>query len=72
MRKGVAVQSLAAEIVMDCGNFMVAALNFSLKHFLKLKYYGTFTYITQIVHSTAHLNPLKGVFSDKPLKIMFT
>ena len=59
----------AAEILMDCGNFMVAALNLSLIHFLKLKYYGTFTYITQIVHSNAYLNLFKGVFSDKPLII---
>ena len=26
-------------------------------------------YITQTVHSNAHLNALKGVFSDKPLII---
>ena len=59
-----AMWPLAAEILMDCGNVMLAALNFSLIHFLKLKFYGTFTYIIQIVHSNAHLNPLKGVFSN--------
>ena len=68
MRKTVAMQPLASEILMDCGNYMLAALNFSFIK-LKLKYYGTFTYITQIVHSYAHLNPLQGVFSDKPLII---
>ena len=26
-------------------------------------------YIIQIVHSNAHLNPKKGVFRDKPLKM---
>ena len=45
----------------------LAALNIYLICFLKFKYYGTFTNITQIVHSKAHLNPLKGVVSDKPL-----
>ena len=54
---------------MDCGNFMLAALNFSLIHFLTLNYYVGFTYITQIVQSNAHLNPLKGIFSDKSLII---
>ena len=48
MRKCVAVQPLAAETLIDCGNLMLAVL-----HFLKLRYYGTFT---QIVHSSAHLN----------------
>ena len=42
---------------MDCGNVMLAALNFSSIHFFKLKYYGTFTFISQIVHS--HLKTLK-------------
>ena len=46
---------------------MLGALNFSLKHLLKLKYYGSFTYIKQIVHSNTHLNTLKGVFRDKSL-----
>jgi hypothetical protein len=46
---------------------MLAAPTFSLIHFLKLKYFGTFTYITQIVHLNAHLNPLEGDF--KPLRI---
>ena len=32
VRKGVAL-----EMYMDCGNCMLAALNFSLIHFLKLK-----------------------------------
>ena len=48
---------------MDCVNFMLAAPNFSLIGFLKLKYYGKFNYITQIVHLNAHLNPLKGIFT---------
>ena len=51
-------------MVTDCGNVMLAALNSSLIHFLKFKYYATFTYITQIIHSDAHLNPLKGILSD--------
>ena len=63
-----AVWALAAKILMDCGNFMLAVLNFSIIHFLKLKFYGTYTYTTQIVHSNSHLNPLK-VFSNKPLII---
>ena len=37
MRKVVAMGPLAAEILMDCGNVMLAALTFSLVHFLKLK-----------------------------------
>ena len=49
---------------------MLAALNFSLIQFLKLKCYGTFTYIAQIGHSNVNFNPLKGVFSDKPLIIV--
>ena len=69
MRKGVAVWPLVAEILMDCGNVMLAATTFSLIHFLKLKYFGTFTFITQIVHPNTHLNPLKGVISGKPLII---
>ena len=69
MRKGVAAWPLAAEILIDCRNFMLPALIFSLIHFLKLKFYGNFTYITQIVYSKAQLNPLDGVFSDKPLII---
>ena len=61
MRKGVAVWQLTADILMGCGNVMLAALNFSLIPFSKFKYYGTFTYITQIIHSDAHLNPLKCI-----------
>ena len=38
-------------------------------HLLKLKYYGTLTYITQIVISNTHLNTLKGVFRDNLLLI---
>ena len=45
MRKGVALWPLTAEMLMD---FKLAALNF-----------GTFTSITQIMNSDAHLNPLK-------------
>ena len=64
-----AVGPLVAKNLMHCGNFMLAALTFSHIHFLKLKYFGTFTYITQIVHLNTHLNSLNGVFSDKPLII---
>ena len=38
-------------------------------HFIKLKYYGNFTYITQNVHSNAHLHHFKGIFSDETLSI---
>ena len=41
---------------------------FLLKLLFKFKYYGTFAYITQIIHPDAHLNHLKGILSDKPLK----
>ena len=64
MRKGGAVWPNAAEIFKDCGNVML-----SLIHIFKLKYYGIVTCITQFCHSNAHFNPLKGVFSDKPLII---
>ena len=67
MRKGVAIDR---GNLMDCGNVLLAPLNYFLIHFLKLKLYGTFTYITQIVHSNAHLNPRKGVFSDNSLIIV--
>ena len=60
---------MTVEILTDCGNFMLEALNFSLEHFLKLKHFGTFTYITQIIHSNASLNLFKGIFSNKPLII---
>ena len=53
-----------------CGNFQLEALNLFLICFSKLKYYGNFNHITQIVHSNAHLNPLKGIFSDKLLIIV--
>jgi hypothetical protein len=69
MRIGLAVWPLATEILMDCTTFMLAAMNCSLIHFFKLKYYGTFTHITQFVCSNAHVYPLKGGFSDKPLMI---
>ena len=60
-----------SEILMDCGNCMLVALNFSLIHFLKFKYYGIFTYITQIIHSDVHLTTLKAIFilCDKPIII---
>jgi hypothetical protein len=48
MRKGVVTQSLAAEILKDCGNLMFAALNFSLIHILNSKYHGNLTYITHV------------------------
>ena len=43
--KKVALWPLTVEILMDCGNYMLAV--------------RTFTYITQTIHSDAHLNPLK-------------
>jgi hypothetical protein len=71
MRKGVAVGPLAAEILMGCRNFMfAAALTFSIIHFLNLKYFGTFSYKAQIVHSSTNLNPLKDAIRDKPLLIL--
>ena len=51
MRKGAAAQPLAAEMLIDCRNAMLAALNFSLIRFLKLKYCGNSTYISHIVHA---------------------
>ena len=38
MRKGVALWQLAAEILMDRGNFILAALNFYLIHLSKFIY----------------------------------
>ena len=38
MRKCVALQPLAEEMFMDCGHFMLTTLNFSLIHFLEMKY----------------------------------
>jgi hypothetical protein len=67
MRKRVGAWSLATEISWICGNFKLAALNCSLICFVKLKYYVSFNYITQIIHSNAHFNPFQGVFSDKLL-----
>ena len=57
MRKGVIMQSLTAEIFIDRGNLCFQQRLFSPIHLLKLKYYGTFIYITQIVHSNAHVDP---------------
>ena len=59
------------EILMDCVNFVLVALNYSLIHFWKLKNYVTFTYIALILQSNPQLNPLKGIFSDncKNLKL---
>ena len=50
---------------MDCMNVMLAALKFYCILFLNLNYYGTFTYITQYVHSNSHLNLMKGIFRYK-------
>ena len=61
-RTFVAVWPLAMEISWDCGNLFSYML-------LKLKYNGNFNHFTQIVHSNAHLNPLKGISNDKPLII---
>ena len=68
MRKHVGAWALAAEISWVCGNFQLAALNYSSISFIcyvKLKYYVNLNYITQIVHSNAHFDPFQGVFSDK-------
>jgi hypothetical protein len=56
---------LATDISWDYGHFQHAALNFFLICSLKMKCYGNVNHITQIVHSNAHLNHLKGIFSDK-------
>ena len=72
------------EISWDCRNvlglrkflgiaeiFQLAPLNFSLICYFKIKYYY-FNQITQhvLIYSNAHLNPLKGIFSDKLLIIV--
>ena len=59
MKKGVDTRTLSAEILRDCGNCLLETLNSSCICFLKLKYYGTFTYIIQYDHSNAHLNLIK-------------
>ena len=69
-RKCVAVWPLAAQISWDCWNFQLAPLNFSLMCLLKLKYYGNFCHIFQIVRSNAHLNPLHVIYNDKLLIIV--
>ena len=56
-RKGMAVWPLIAKFVMDRRNFMLAALILSLVRSLKLKCYGTISYITQIILSDANFNP---------------
>ena len=56
MRKSSDVQQLSAAIMMEWGNFMYAALMFSLIHFLKFKYNGTTTYMLQYGHSIRHVN----------------
>ena len=50
--------------------FSACNTEFFLIYYIKLKYYGNFIHITQSVHSIAHLNPLKGIFSDKLLIIV--
>ena len=72
MRKCMVVLSLTAEFLMDCRNLMLAALKLSLLHFINLKYNGTFTYITEIVHSNTYFIPLKGIFSEKSLIIQLS
>ena len=69
MRKGADALTLSAEILINCGKFMLEALHFSLVLFLMLKCYGTFTYIMKYFHSNAQLTLIKGVFSDKLLLI---
>ena len=59
MRKGVDTRTLSAEILMNCGNCLLETLNLSCIFVLKLKYYGTFTYIMQYDHLNAHLNLIK-------------
>ena len=60
-------------VATGCGNFLKLR-KFSpcnTKFFsICLKYWGDFNHITQIVHSSAHLNPLKGIFSEKLLIIV--
>ena len=59
MKKGVDTRTLSAEILTECGNCLLKTLNFSCICFLKLKYYGTFTYIIQYDHLNANLNLIK-------------
>ena len=58
-RKGVDTRTLSAEIMMDCGNCLRETPIFSFICFLKLKYYGAYTFIIQYDHLTAHLNLIK-------------
>ena len=60
MRKDVDARTLFGETFKDCLNFKLAAFYFSLIFFIKINYYGMFINIKQIVHSNAHLDPLKG------------
>ena len=52
-------RTLSAEILTDCGNCLLATLNFSCVCFLMVNYYGTFTYIIQYDHLNAHFNLIK-------------
>ena len=60
MRKGGAVGPLAAQNVDVLRNFYACITEFVSYTLVKDE-------ILQIVHSHAHLNPLKTVFSEKPL-----
>ena len=66
MRKGAAVRTLSAEMLMDRRNVVLGALNCSLFCLVKLKYYCTFTHNAQYVNSNANLIPKNGIFSNKP------
>jgi hypothetical protein len=59
MRKGVDMWTLSAEFLTDCGNCLLETLDFSFICFLKLKYYGTFTFILQYDNLNEHLNLIK-------------
>ena len=67
MRKSADTRTPSADIFMDCRNFMLGALNFSLIRFSKLIYYGAFTYKAKYINS--HFNQIEGIFSNKPSKL---
>jgi hypothetical protein len=56
-------RTISKEILMNFGNCRLETLNFSYILFLKLKYYGSFSYIIQYDHLNAHLSLKK---SNKP------
>ena len=64
MRTVVAVWPLAAKMLMDCENFMLAALNFRKVDIL----WNFYLYYTNCSFKCT-FEPCKGVFRDKPLII---